>query len=153
MEDHIACDSTYPMWEKYQRLTVNGQHGIVFNKNWDLPQWFGVCSDAVIAPLYRRRPILLGIEHRLHAWTLYRKENGTQGWVTPREDNDSLHFPIEINAKKPANWYFTIPPEIRRKAWLPEASGIVMVEFNDAEVSIWTQDAYNIESFLEAESG
>jgi hypothetical protein len=139
------------MWEKYQRLTVNRDHAIVIPKTDRPGDWFAV-GGASLAPLYRKRLLLLDRPKWLHAWTLYNDKLGAQGWLTSPDANSSFHVPIEISTHKPNGWYFTIPPELRRKGWLPEAGGIVIYEYNNAEANFWTESAYNEESILEADS-
>jgi hypothetical protein len=113
--------------------------------------WFGA-GAAFLAPLYRKRALLIDRPKWVYAWTLYNEKLGTQGWLTLPDVNPSLHLSIEINTRKPTGWYFTIPQELRRKGWLPESGGFVIYEYNETEANIWTEVAYNEESVLEADA-
>jgi hypothetical protein len=139
------------MWENYQRLTVGRDHAIVITKTFRPGVWFAA-GAAFLAPLYRKRSILLDRAKWVYAWTLYKEEIGTSGWLTPTDMNSSLHLPAEIYSRNSGGWYFTIPPELRRKGWLPEAGGIVIYEYGNAEANFWTEGAYNEESVLEADA-
>jgi hypothetical protein len=81
---------------------------------------------------------------------MYNETLGPNGWLTPPDANASLHIPIEIRTRQPNGWIFTIPPELRRKGWLPESGGVVIYEYNHIEANFWTQAAYNEESILES---
>jgi hypothetical protein len=139
------------MWENCQRLTVSRDHAIVITKTNRPGAWF-TAGAAFLAPLYRKRSILLDRAKWVYAWTLYNEEIGTSGWLTPADRNSSLHLPAEIHSRNSGGWYFTIPSALRRKAWLPEAGGIVIYEYSDTEANFWTQGAYNEESILEADA-
>jgi hypothetical protein len=56
-----------------------------------------------------------------------------------------------VRSHAPSGWSFTIPQELRRKGWLPEASGIVVLEYSTEELNVWTEAAYNEETVLELE--
>ena len=138
------------MWDNCQRLTVGRDHAIVIQKADRPGAWFGA-GAATLAPLYRKRALLIDRSKWVHAWTLYTEKIGAQGWLTSPDANTSLHLPVEIKSRNPTGWYFTIPPELRRKGWLPESGGIVIYEYNDAEANFWTEAAYNEESVLESD--
>ena len=138
------------MWENYQRLTVNRDHRIVIPKTCRPGIWFAA-GPAFLAPLYRKRTLLIDRWKWVYAWTLYNEKIGTQGWLTPLDANANLHQSIEIKARDPTGWCFTVPSDLRRKDWLPESSGIVIYEYNDTEANFWTEAAYNEESILESE--
>jgi hypothetical protein len=112
--------------------------------------WFDT-GAAFLAPLYRKRALLIDRAKWVHAWTLYNEKIGTQGWLTPRDSNTNLHHAIEINAHNPSGWVFTVPPDLRRKSWLPGSRGIVIYEYSDTEANFWTEAAYNEESLLESD--
>jgi hypothetical protein len=139
------------MWEKYQRITVNRDHGLVIQKTYRPGTWFAA-GTALLAPLYRKRTLLVDRSKWIHAWTLYNETLGAQGWITPPDVNTNLHLPIEIRTRQPTGWIFTIPPELRRKGWLPESGGNVIYEYNDTEANFWTEAVYNEETILEADA-
>lgn len=113
--------------------------------------WFAA-GKAFLAPLYRKRQLLIDRSKWVHAWTLYNEALETDAWLTPSDANTILHVPIEIRTRQPTGWIFTIPLELRRKGWLPEAGGIVICEYSDSELNLWCEDAYNLESLLEADA-
>jgi hypothetical protein len=105
-----------------------------------------------LAPLHRKRALLLERAKWVHAWALYNDKVGTQQWLTPPEDNAALHFPIEIRSRDPSGWVITIPPHLRNAGWLAAAGGIVVFEHCETEANLWTEAAYNEESILEADA-
>jgi hypothetical protein len=138
------------MWENSLRLTVNRDHRIVIPKTCRPGPWFAV-GPAFLAPLYRKRTLLVDRSKWVYAWTLYTEKIGTQGWLVPVDINASLHQSIQIKARDPTGWCLTVPPELRRKGWLPESGGITIYEYSDSEANFWTEAAYNEESILESE--
>jgi hypothetical protein len=138
------------MWEKCQQLGVNRDHALVIQKALRPGPWFST-GPAFLAPLYRKRSLLLDRPNWVYAWTLYNDALITAEWLVPRSDNANLHLQIEIRSRQPTGWTFTIPIEIRRRGWLPSAGGIVMCESSDQELNFWRTDAYNSEATLEAD--
>jgi hypothetical protein len=151
MEEHIPYGDANSVWGKCQRLTVNPSHAIVIPKANRPGAWFAP-GPAFLAPLYRKRTLLIERAKWVYAWTLYTEKLGTSDWITPRETNASLHLPIELTSRNPTGWYFTVPLELRRKGWLPESGGFVMYEYSESEANFWTEAPYNEESTLEADS-
>ena len=139
------------MWENCRRITINRDHGIVIPRACSPGSWLAAGS-AWLAPLYRKRRLLIERAKWIHIWTLYNDKVGTTDWLTPRDTNPALHFPIEIKSRDPSGWYFTVPPELRTKDWLPASGGIVVLEFDASEFNVWTVAAYDEESVLEADS-
>jgi hypothetical protein len=139
------------MWENCQRITVNRDHAIVIPKGNRPGAWFSA-GPCLLAPLHRKRELLIDRCKWVYAWSLYTESLGTRDWLTPPDANTSLHFPLEINVRKPAGWYFTIPQELRRKGWLPESGGVVIYEYHETEANFWTEPAYNEETILEADA-
>ncbi|HEV8334709.1 MAG TPA: hypothetical protein VGQ22_25020 [Steroidobacteraceae bacterium] len=82
---------------------------------------------------------------------MYNEALGTPNWKVPPEENRSLHIAVQVRSHAPSGWSFTIPQELRRKGWLPEASGIVVLEYSTEELNVWTEAAYNEETVLELE--
>jgi hypothetical protein len=138
------------MWENYHRLVIGRDHRIVIPKASRPGTWFSA-GPGFLAPLYRKRQLLLERSKWLYAWTFYTEKIGTQSWLVPAETNASLHKSIELNARDPTGWYLTIPPELRRKGWLPESGGTTIYEYSESEANFWTEAAYNEESILESE--
>lgn len=151
MEDPAPYNVGISMWENCQPLTVNRDHAIVITRTYAPGSWFHA-GKAMLAPLHRKRKILLDRFNYLHAWTLYNDKIGTGGWLVGPDANTSLHFQLDIHTRKAGGWYFVIPEEIRRKRWLPECGGIVMHEWSESEINFWTESAYNDESVLQADS-
>jgi hypothetical protein len=114
-------------------------------------EWFGA-GKAVLAPLYRKRIILLERAKWVHVWTLYNEKLSTRDWLTPPEATAALHFPVEIKSRDPSGWFVTIPPHLRNTGWLPGGGGIVMFDYCASEANFWTESAYNEESVLEADA-
>lgn len=139
------------MWDKFKQITVNRDHAIVIHVASNPGKWFGA-GTAYLAPLYRKRKILLARANWVYAWTLYNDALGTENWLVPKNTNSSLHVALEIKTRSPSGWYFTIPVELRAKGWLPEAGGLVVCEYSESELNLWTHPAYNEEAILEAES-
>src|SRR5580704_2495019 len=135
------------MWDRVQRLTVNRDHMIVIPRGDRPGEWFD-SGRGFLAPLYRKRELLIDRSKWVHAWTLYNLKIGSQTWLTSPDSNMNLHLPIEIKARNPTGWYFTVPQDLRRKGWLPGSGGIVMYEYTDSEANFWTEAAYNEESVL-----
>ncbi|HWW30842.1 MAG TPA: hypothetical protein VNY80_12555 [Steroidobacteraceae bacterium] len=113
--------------------------------------WFAA-GAAFLAPLYRKRTLLIDRAKWVYAWTLYNEKIGTQSWLIPSDSNMNLHHAIEINAHSPSGWVFTVPPDLRRKGWLPGSKGIVIFEYSETEANFWTEAAYNEESILESDT-
>lgn len=137
------------MWDKCQRLPVRADHAIVISKANRPGSWFSA-GRAFLTPLFRKRPLLLERSKWLYAWTLFTDAAPPDGWAMPPVDTRSLLFAVEIHARNPTGWYFTIPDELRNKGWLPSAGGVLMYEHSDSEANFWTEAAYNEETVLEA---
>jgi hypothetical protein len=112
--------------------------------------WFAT-GTAFLAPLYRKRALLIERPKWVYAWTLYNEMLGTNSWSVPPDVNSSLLLPIQLKPRNPTGWIFTIPQELRRKGWLPESGGVVVYEYTDTEANFWTEAAYNEESILESD--
>ena len=139
------------MWDNYRRLTVNRDHMVVIPKGDRPGPWFGA-GPAIIAPLCRKRSVLIDRAKWVHAWTLYNNALDVTKWLLTPEGNSTFHLSVEIKARQPSGWHLTIPQELRRKGWLPEAGGIVIYEYTDSEANLWTEAAYNEEAILEADA-
>lgn len=137
--------------EKYRRLQVRTDHGIVVQTVCRPGTWFAAGS-AFLAPLHRKRPILIERSKWVHAWTIYNEKLGTREWLTPPDVNGSFHFAVDIKSRDPSGWILRIPPPIRDRAWLPPGPAFVMFEYNESEANLWTEAAYNEESILEADA-
>ena len=136
--------------ENCKRISVRSDHGIVIQRACRPGDWFGA-GRAVLAPLHRKRPILLARANWLHAWTLYNDKLSTEDWRTKPEANSTLHFPIEVKSRNPSGWVVTIPSHLREPGWLPGSSGVVIFEYSETEANFWTEDAYNEQAILEAD--
>lgn len=139
------------MLQNYRRIPVRRDHALVIPLACRPGEWFGA-GAAVLAPLHRKRVIHIQRAKWVHAWTLYNEKLGTQDWLTPPETNGTLHFRIEIRSRDPSGWLMTTPPHLRNTAWLPSDSGIVVFEYCASEANFWSEEAYNEESILEADS-
>jgi hypothetical protein len=137
--------------QNYRRIPVRQDHALVIPLACRPGEWFGA-GTAVLAPLHRKRIILIERPNWVHVWTLYNEKLSTRDWLTPPEANTSLHFSIEIRSRAPSGWVVTIPPHLRNTGWLPSGGGNVMFEYCASEANFWTEDAYNEESILEADS-
>lgn len=151
MEGLLKSKSTKPVLEKYRRIAVRADHAVVIQTACRPGPWFAAGS-AVIAPLYRKRRILLERAKWVYAWTIYNEKLGTVEWHTPPDVNAKLHFPVDIRSRDPSGWILTIPPAIRERAWLPEGPAFVMFEYASSEATLWTEAAYGEESILEADA-
>lgn len=151
MEDPTEYRSLKPVLEKYRRLPVREDHAIVIPSACRPGEWFGARTPAFVAPLYRKRKILLERAKWVYAWTIYNEKLSTSEWLTPPNANGTLHFPVDIRSRDPSGWILTIPPAIRDRAWLPEGPASLMFEYTPSEANLWTEAAYNEELILEAE--
>lgn len=139
------------MWDNYRRCLINRDHAIVVPRAFSPGSWFGA-GNAWLAPLYRKRNLLIDREKWVYAWTLYNEKVGDERWLTPRSANSLLHFSIEVKSRDPSGWYFTVPIELRIKTWLPRSGELVVLEHGGSEFNVWNLAAYNEESILEADS-
>ena len=149
--DNDIEGSLKSMWDNCRQVIVNRDHGIVIPRACSPGPWLGAGS-AWLAPLYRKRRLFIERAKWIHAWTLYNDKVSATDWLTPRDTNPALHFPIEIKSRDPSGWYFTIPSELRAKDWLPASGGVVVLEYDASEFNVWTVAAYDEESVLEADS-
>ena len=138
------------MRENCQRVMVDRDHAIVIAKACRPGPWFA-SGAAFLAPLYRKRPLLVDRPKWVYAWTLYNEKLGTPGWHISPDSNMSLHLPVDVRSRQPTGWILTIPPALRNKGWLPKCGGTVMYEYDETEANFWTEAAYNEESVLEAD--
>lgn len=136
------------MWEKYRYFRVNRDHGLVIPRSVS-ESWFRA-GDAFLAPLFLKREILVDESDRLFAWTLYNDHLGTVDWALEPRDYPLLNFPINVYDHPPNGQIFTIPLNIRKRAWLPKAGEKVIVEFGENELNFWTISAYNTEYLRES---
>ena len=111
------------MWERFQRITVNRDHAIIVQKSYRPGEWFDV-GPGILFILPRSTASVLFVLREQVGFMLGplvpNDELDTTAWRMPREVNSSLHFLLEVKARNPTGWYFTVPIVLRRKAWLPE---------------------------------
>jgi hypothetical protein len=137
--------------ENYRRLLIRADHAVVIPRGCRPGEWFAA-GKAVIAPLHRKRTILLPRPKWVHVWTLYNEKSDVQDWYTPPDSNANLHFPIDVRSRDSSGWLITIPGPIRDRNWLPVGGGHVILEYSASEMNLWTEDAYNEEAILEADA-
>lgn len=139
------------MLENYRYVPVRRDHAIVIPAACRPGAWFGA-GAAILAPLHRKRTILLGRPRWVRVWTLYNEILGAPDWLVPPEINAELHFEIDVRSRDPSGWLVTIPAPIRNRNWLPGGGGAVMLEYSSTELNLWDEDAYNEEAILEADA-
>ena len=138
------------MWENCKPISINRDHAIVIPKACKPGSWFGA-GTSYIAPLSRKRTILIEPAKWVHVWTIYNEKLDTTGWLVPKATNSTLHFAIEVKSHTSSGWHFTIPLTLRHRRWLPEYGGIVFFDYDATEANFWTETTYNEETILEAD--